>query len=316
MKRIVAYLLSHRIFIPFLVIASVLWYISRLSHEYTTTIDVKVEIIPDFAAEVWIEQESLSFEATVKGDGREIILNQLALNGKISVLASELMFTRIASTSLYTVDASSMQKAIQNRSSGLSFIDLHDIPQVRISPLETRVLPIKSNIDLQCAPQYMILGDLMLSVDSIELKAPLIVLDTLDRIQTKSIQLEGLNSSVSGIAQLILPDYTIANIQNVQYRATVTGYTEIEMVLPVEVKNMPGGMTLALSIPKTTTLRMKLPLMNSYQNPPRAFIDYNYQSVLTPHTRLFPVMIDSIPSNSQIISITPSRVMPLFEVVD
>ncbi|MFI3295474.1 MAG: hypothetical protein R3Y19_05595 [Rikenellaceae bacterium] len=317
MKKILTYISVHRFFLPFLLVALVLWYISRLGYEYTTTITLEVEIVPDFQGQVWIEQNSLEFEATVKGEGREILLNQLSLRGGLSVLTSELTFNKIANTSLYTIEASSMQKAIQLQSPALSILDLHDIPQVNISPLESKTLPIKSNIDLSCESQFMVLGDLMLSIDSIEIKAPKIILDTLFEIQTQHITLEDLNSSVSGIARLLLPDYAIAKAQNVQYKASVVGYTEIEMTLPIEVKNKPSDMALALAVPKVTTLRMKLPLINTGTlSRPSAYIDFDYRSALFNTTKIYPIAIDSLPENSQIISITPSYTTPLFEKIN
>lgn len=304
---------KQRVIIAFVLVALVLWYVSRLSHQYTTQIPIDIEIVTDFKSDVWIEECNMTIDATVKSDGRLLLFYQLGAIPRVKIDASQLKFNKTETPYQYTMDPVSLRRALQNNITDMTINFVNDsLNTVTLARMMQKRLPLKNNITLKCKRQYMVVGGVKLSFDSIDVKAPQIILDTLNSIPTKPLHLSKLVSSISGTVALVIPDNVLTVRNQVNYRAEITGFTEMQFHLPITVQNMPRN-TNASIIPNHTTIKVRVPLDKfSRAIRPYATINYNYIDSDRRST-MFPVKIDSLPKGADLIFMDPQFVEPFFQ---
>ena len=302
---------THRNLLIFIGIAAVLWFFNKLNHRYVSQIPIEIEIVSDFNADMWIDNTKMTILANCEGDGRQLIMYKLGLGDKITIPASELVFQPVQNKPYhYTIDSQSFAKALAQKFSNIkvNFI-IETFSNIYMSPLETRKMAVLSQIEVDCKKQYMLSAPVSMSPDSVIVRAPKAMLDTMKGVKTQTIIHEDVTFSLDGFVKLIAPKHTLLKVDEVQYNAPVTAFTEMSFNLPITVRNIPDHID-ATVVPNKTNIKVKVPL-NVYNNElkPVASIDFNYRST----SSLYRVAIDSLPSGAKLISIEPQFVKPLFE---
>ncbi len=317
MNRILLYLKGQKSLLVFLFIASAMWLATRLSHQYTTTLSLEIEIVEDYSSESWIKDSRFKIDATISGQGGKLLLYKLGLSPRIEIKASQLEFIPASHEGDYQIEPSSMLTALQNTSSALSFISLHSLPQMTIVQMQSKRVAIISKLDFSCQAQYMILDGVQISRDSIGVRGPKLILDTLYGISTKTLIKENLHQSVQGSVNLVLPENIYAQNPSVDYSATVVSYTEIKQELPITVVGKPSQKALLMLIPSTTTIRYRMPLMDSRSSrEPIAYIDYRDAQRDPSQMKSLEVKIDSLPFGAELLTMDPAYITPLFEDIE
>jgi len=304
-------LLQHRNIFIFVSIAAVLWYFNKLNHRYVSQIPIEIEIVSDFDSDMWLDNTNMTIVANCEGDGRLLIMYKLGFGDKISIPSSELKFDPVKNKPYhYTVDSRSLAMALAQKFSNIkvNFI-IETVSNILMSPMETRKIAIVRQIEVDCKKQYMLSSPVTISPDSVIIRAPIAILNTLKGVKTQVIVLDDVTFSSEGFVELIVPKHSLLKIDKVQYNVNVTAFTEMSFHLPIAVKNVPNAIE-ATVVPNTTNIKVKVPL-NVYNNElkPVASIDYNYRSKST----FYRVVIDSLPSGAKLISTEPLFVEPLFE---
>ncbi len=317
MNRLLNYLKGQKSLLIFFFIASAMWLATRLSHQYTATLEIEVEIVEDFNSESWIKDPHIKIDATISGQGSKLLFYKLGLSPQIKIRSSQLEFIAAHGSNNYQIETSSMLKALQSTDSELGFITLHSLPQMTIVEMVDKRVPIINKLDFSCTDQYMILDGVQISQDSLTIRGPKIIIDTLRSISTKSLKKEELHQSVQGSVSLILPSDVYAQNQSVDYRATVVAYTEIEQQLPIKLNDKPSQEILLMLVPSHVTIRYRMPLMDSrLEREPIAFINYRELKQNNSNIESLAVKIDSLPFGAELLTIDPAFITPLFEITD
>lgn len=312
MKINIKELKKWRLFLLFLVIAAALWYINKLDYNYKTEVSVHVKLTLDHNAVGWIENPEFDVLCVVEAKGGDILKHNVKWNHLIEIPASSLSLERVEGYG-YKISSTSFKDAVSAAQNKLHIIQMLDtLPQLRVIPLQSVVLPIKSRIEVNCKRQYMMVGDVEFTPASIHVRAPITMLDTLGSIETQVVELKGVNKSASSNVNLVCPENVILSQSNVRYNFTVTGYTELEYDLSVEFSNLPEDKNV-VAVPSQVRVLVKVPLSTfgkSGVRTPVAVVDY--ANILDDGSKLLRVRIDSIASGSQITRITPEFIEPLF----
>lgn len=247
-------------FIILLVISSVLWLISRLSHNYSTITEIEVSITTDYNSNLWIDNHPIKVKALVQGDGRDLMLNIMGLGGDPTTIPLSMLTLRQepgAATYLYRIDEQSMERALASEQSKFTIMMITDtMRQINVSPIAEARIEIKSNISTHCAPQYTVNDNILLTPDSISIKAPLAVLDTLKYISTESLHLDDLREHTSGVVKLNIPPYIVSSVDMIRYSIDVVSYTELSCFLSVQSHSD----THIITIPTQVEVKAKVPL--------------------------------------------------------
>jgi|GEM_PF-2918627 len=306
-------------FIVFLVISILLWFFNRLGNRFTTEIDIPVHIVNDFGSNVWIEEPNIKVGCVAEGEGRTLILYKFGLIPSLDILASELVFLQDPDTTKRyrsMIRPASVQRVLTLGIKDINFIQINDSSlTVNVSPMGEARLPVHSNIKIESYGQYMQVGQTILTPDSVNIKAPLILLDSLTLIETESIHFTRAKMGINGTASLKIPQNVISSVTSVRYSADVTSYTEVEYKLPVEIENLTSNLG-AIIVPSTVDVLIRVPLRSYHRQSsqlPVASIDYAIRHEnLSP---LFAVKIDSLPQGFDIISYKPEFVEVFFEPI-
>lgn len=299
-------IVNQRVTIFFIVISGLLWYLNRLNRRFTTEIPVDIEIIDDYNSKVWIENRELTYTINCEADGRLLTIAKMGLLPQIKVYSSTLRYIP-RDGYVNVIEPNSLKHAIQQKFNNVNVNYIIDsLNEVVVSPLVERNLPLKGNIEIYCKRQYMIVGQIDFSFDSVLIKAPKIILDTMQYIATERYEKKEAKSTIRSSVDLILPKNILAQKDEVSFTAQIAQYTEIVVDLPINVKNLPYG-NHATVVPSHTKVGARVPLYSfSKEIELKASIDLSQKRSST----LFEVAIDSLPNGAKLIFVEPQFVEP------
>jgi hypothetical protein len=107
-------------FLVILLGSALLWYVSKLSHEYTT----------DMPLSIRIDGEKYRLEAVVKGRGSNIVAQRLSLKNRLAFTIDELSSRRSTETpGALIITEASLQKAINGKIKDLEITQVTDAPE-------------------------------------------------------------------------------------------------------------------------------------------------------------------------------------------
>ena len=311
-------LFKQRVFVAFLILAVLLWYFNRLGNRFTTEIDIPVHLVTDFNSEVWIDQPDLKVRCLVEGEGRRLVLYKFGLMPYFGIAASRLNFISAATDERpyrNMIEPRSMMRMLALGIKDLTFVQVTDsLLSVNVSPMGSARLPVYGNVRIEPDRQYMQVGTTIITPDTVMVKAPVIVLDSLRQIETESRHFTRARRSLNGSVGLRLPRSVISDVSSVRYSADVTSYTEVEYKLDVGVASLPAHMQ-ATVVPMQVYLLLKVPLRsyNRYQSR-SPVAEINFAEKDENLSSFFAVKIDSLPPGVEIISVHPEFVEAFFEL--
>lgn len=292
--------LSWPVFALLLVVASALWFIGKLSHRYTTEISIPVEFTADYKAEVWVKRAPKNIRFLVEGEGGTIMLYKMGFGNKVMlpISAIELTSDDQDQNYIYSVGETSLVKAMSTAQTDFSIIMVTDtLPKVVVSPIESRKLPVVSRVRIICQDQYMVVGGVQIIPDSVAVKAPKVLLDTLKIIYTAALVQQDCISSQSGAVDLQIPPLIVAMQNKVRYEAVVERFTEKVYTLPIET---PHQNLNSFTLPNQVQIVVRIPLTQYFTAViPRAVLD------LSGGEQYKPIYIVGLPPSAKIVRQDP-----------
>ncbi len=114
-------------FLVMLFAAFVLWYIAKLSYNYTTDLDVTIKVAG----------QEFEVECVVEGVGTNLFGYHLYKGGDTSIKLPDIKYVRseeIGREDYITIDPQSLQNAISVTYSDIKIISIGTYPQVKLSP--------------------------------------------------------------------------------------------------------------------------------------------------------------------------------------
>ncbi len=108
-------------FLVFLTISAILWYITKLSYVYQTEIPVKVSVAGNI----------ITARTLVEGSGYKILAYRHFFNKPVEIPLGELELSPVSDIAgEFTIDPSSMQRALAHRKSDIKVVSVGNLPQV------------------------------------------------------------------------------------------------------------------------------------------------------------------------------------------
>ncbi len=242
LRNIVAEL-SHTSLLVFLFISFGLWYVNKLSHNYSTEGEVAVTIRNDAGAEEGIVQPDYVLRCRIQGSGYQLLaFKWFPRRNRIDLNLNTLEITQTESGEKI-ITPSSLFEAVSGH---LREVRLQSIltPGVEIetSPLVTRKVPVIGRVHASPAVRYMQTRPIRIRPDSLEIKTLDVVLDTLRGIFTEERYIEEATGSLSGRVPLVAVPGLIYPVDEVEYFVEIEEFTEVDVTLPLEVRNAPADL--------------------------------------------------------------------------
>lgn len=246
-------------FCIFLLIATVLWLIIKLSKEYTTQ-SVVTLVYTEVPVNKWIATPEQALKFSFVADGFVILGDKLVPEKRrvVSIPLSEVPY-RLEGGVTYSL---SSQYVVERLADWLnipaSSVTVNEDKQYfNMEDLQSKQLPVAVPLEVQTQRQYQLYGDPEVVPERVTVYGPKNLLDTLSRIYTKSLAATDADAAIHRTLSLDLMDGAIrSDVDQVAVTVNVEQYTERDLEVPVEVTD-----SLELRFfPETVTLKCLVPI--------------------------------------------------------
>lgn len=231
------------IFILFLLSAFVILIFTKLSKEYTNTINFEIEKL-NVPQEKVILNDSVALNITLKTHGFKW-LKYYVSKPKIKVDFTKDVYNK-QSTYVW-----SKSKSFLNNTQFDKQVELLNIsPDTLIFRYDVNLVkkvPVKLNAEVNYSPGYNTSKPMDVDPDSITVIGPNVLVSKINYLETKPVKLDNIKTDLLENIALQLPDnYSDLKFSktNVTLKATVEKFTEGTLKIPLRVINIPEGVKL------------------------------------------------------------------------
>jgi hypothetical protein len=228
-----------KVFLIFLLCASLAWLINKLSQTYTSNTTFKIAYVNIPSEFLLANTPKKELQVRLKAIGFQFLGYQL----KPKEIQLDVSKVIQKDNSYYlTSDQIRLQLEAQlNNYSTLADFD-SDVIHFDFTSLKTKKVPVRAMIDFTFAANHLLEGPLLLQPDSIQLSGPKSQIDTINVIETELLKIDNLNNSFSKDVVLKLPrqlNGTTFSNDFVHVIGNVVKFSELVIEVPVTVINLP-----------------------------------------------------------------------------
>jgi len=269
------------IFLFFLIVSSVIWYLSKLSHEYSTTLSYPLRYEGSLKGKVLVGEPPRRVQLKVKAFGYTLL--QCKMSAALSPIKLDL--SKHLSQSFEGKKATQFILTYRLRNSVAkqlgSDIILEGIEPdtlfVELADMVMKKVQVKPIIEADFERQYMQSGNITIEPKTITISGPKSILDTISNVSTKQLKYTKLNQRVERKISLIPIHQVSFSDRSVMLTIPVEKYTEISIKVPVDVENLPDSVKL-MFIPRSIDVKCNVVLSKYFTLKPlmfKAVVDYN-----------------------------------------
>lgn len=249
-------------FLLFIILSVFFWFMTKLSKEYDSTLEYPVSYINLPEDKLLQEAPVEVIEIHVKTTGFKLI-SATFFPTELKIDVSNLNWK--SSTDYYLL-LSQQRLAIQKQMKTGVEIDffINDSIHFNLGKLKNKKVPVKPLLDLSYATGFELNGNITTVPDSILISGPESILDTIDFVSTKLLQIKKLNNSIDQTIEIerFSSDSNVKLQQkNIKIIANVEKYTEGTLEIPFEVLNLPEN-NIINTFPKVVKVTYKVALSN------------------------------------------------------
>lgn len=244
-----------RFFLFFLLLSFTFWTSTKLSNTYTVEESFSI-IWTNIPNGIIPSSENEQMNVSISASGIEILIYRL-INKSINISLSQADFSREKGL----IDLRGQEFFIQKQFFENTKLNILNplFLEFKFSRLEEKVFAVVPQIEINLRAGYLIDSSLKVTPDSILVRGPKSILDTLNSIQSESIIADDLYENFRKKVSLrSIPEIQLSE-SKVTVEVAVSRYTEKEFLLNVEVINLPLGTRVKLFPPKAK-VRVTLPL--------------------------------------------------------
>lgn len=244
-----------RFFLFFLLLSFTFWTSTKLSNTYIVeeSFSIRWTNIPNG---IIPSSENQQMNISISASGIEILIYRL-INKSINISLSQADFSREKGL----IDLRGQEFFIKKQFFENTKLNILNplFLEFKFSRLEEKVFTVVPQIEINLRAGYLIDSSLKVTPDSILVRGPKSILDTLNSIQSESIIADDLYENFRKKVSLrSIPEIQLSE-SKVTVEVAVSRYTEKEFLLNVEVINLPLGTRVKLFPPKAK-VRVTLPL--------------------------------------------------------
>ena len=250
------------IFVFCLFLASFVWTIHKMSGDFNHVFQYKIYAKTNIAGR---RPASLSEnEITLRARASGFYILQQKFSKKKGILTLELsgrLFEKLSdSEDIFYVVTSNMRDAVSEGLSGKVVVEYMATDTIRfILPVETsKEVPVSFRKNVTYRDQYMPVGEVRLKPDRVVISGEKSILDGIDSVATKTVNLTRLASSVTDIVSLEKIAGLRYSEEESYYTINVERYIEKSYKFSVSILNVPDSLSLLIS-PLEVTMVCRLP---------------------------------------------------------
>ena len=294
-------------FLVFLVISTALWFLIKLSENYTTqtTFGVQFAEVP---ADKWISSPEQSVKMSLSIDGFHTMRYKMIRepNRFVTIPLDEVPY-RFESGNTYSFSSQYVAEKVAERLGiSASDITMNDAKiYFAMDALKSKVVPVVLRSDIKTQRQYDLYGIPMLDPSSVTIFGPQEVIDSIKAVKTELLSKLNVNQRFSETLSLDLLDGQIhSNVKEVKADVKVEKYTELDIEVPIK---MIDSLKLRF-FPETMSVKCLVAMRDYASITPESFsvaVDRQQLKAMQP---LLDVRLASWPPTVQILSTRPDKV--------
>lgn len=261
------------IFSIFLIISATLWFLLKLSHEYSDEVEYPVRYVNLQKDKIITGTPPDKIIVKVKAYGYTLLRYKLtSYSYPLSIDLKDLKPARGMKTSQICVSTTRQFASISAQlGKDMDVLDISpDSICLELEDVVEKVVRVVPNLKLTFARQYMLAGNIKVKPDEITISGPAAILDTINEIKTLPITLNLLSAnrqvklSIPGVKQVSMLT------TEVDVFIPVEKFTEVKLKVPIIPVNVPQNYEVIL-LPAEIQLRCNVTLSKYFKLKPSNF---------------------------------------------
>ncbi len=239
------------VYVFFVGIATIFWFLNALSKEYTTNVNYPVRYVNLPKSKVLTNELPSRLTLKVTAFGFDLLRYKLStafLSNPFDV--NRYTNNRLENESIkkYHLLTSQITNRFEKELS--SSIRLQSISPdtivFELSPILEKKVPIQLNISNAFEQQYMLGGEISLSQDSVVVKGPSSILDTIFKVETELLVLSDLDKTVKKNVDLKEKKGIEFLQKKIEVTVPVEQFTEAKKTVLIRANNLPDSLVIRL----------------------------------------------------------------------
>jgi YbbR domain-containing protein len=221
--------------------ASVGWLMNKLSNDYLRMVSYHVGFYNSNDMRRVFNVET-DITAQINTNGFIAARYNIAEQNTIKIDINDKILSKAKN---FVLSSDIFQKFSEQLGDGEKLISLSpDTIYFTYADLQSKRLPVISNLQLAFANEYMQNGNTILKPDSIWITAKQNVLDSLTEIQCITQKHENISRSISGVLEVDLSRLNNVSVQieKIQFKINVERYSEATITVPLQLTNKPDSL--------------------------------------------------------------------------
>lgn len=261
------------IFLFFLFISTVLWFLIKLSHEYTTDLDYPVQLINPTKGKVIVGVPPRTVQLRVKAYGYTLLrYKAMALLSPLKININGAKLNKHSDGSEYFI-------LMPNRTSNIISQLSDDIVLLGIQPdtlffsmatVIDKVVSIKPDINVTYANQFMLAGAIKIKPQSITITGPKSIIDTINDVTTRPLAINLLAKTSRSNVQLLPVQQVVYSQNEVIVEIPVEKFTETTLDVPITPINTPENSQIIL-LPEKVSVKCNVIVSKFFMLKPNQF---------------------------------------------
>ncbi len=305
------------VFLFFVVLSTIFWFLNQLEEEYVTEISLPVRYTNFPKEKILANELPNHFELRVRGHGYKLLEYKISnkfLPFSINVNSLTLRMHSQSSYAKFFSLTRLLNKDIEDQiSSELEVVAIK--PDTLFFEFADRIfkkVPVVSHLNVVPATQYMIRGDIQFEPDSITVSGANPIIDTIDYVFTKQLDLLDLSVTYHDEVKLTKMDNVNFSDNEVGVNIQVEKFTEASQQIKLNVINVPDSLILR-TFPKEITVTYFVALSDYEKVLPQLFeAVVNYKET-EQHENKLNVSIINQPDYIQSLRYNPKTVEYIIE---
>lgn len=297
-------------FLIALAIATFLWFLNKMNHEYT--IDLPCQAVLQSPPLGLVLADNPAIQLTLRIRGKGYALLRYKSIRRYSPLLVDLRALRMQhandTASRRSIAREELEQALRPQLPSDLTLErvLNDGLICHFTRTQRKVVPLRIKVDYAITKQYMRLKPDTLLQDSIWVLGPASTIDTLRYIANKPLDLGTLQESTLVQVPLDAPPGVELERWAVDYAISLSEFTVKRLQIPVQPTGLPKGFQVRF-LPSTVELRCCVPLALFDRTTPESFTVQANISDLKADKRPL-VQLTNKPDNVQVLLLEPQYV--------
>jgi len=242
-----------KLFLFFLIVASIFWVLTKFSREFTASISSKINYnnLPETAALSHKNIHQLTYDLTA--NGFEILFYKL----KKPSLDIDVSNYYEKDTNEFIIPRNELVRKLSaqfNKYMEIKNLSVDEL-KVKLDPIMLKKVKVRAVVDISFKDGFKPIDSIRIKPDSVTISGPKGLLKEINSVKTKTLSLRNVEKTILDKVEIESPSDEIVKINpsRVDVEWPVAEFSQENFTLRVEVINLPPGMELKL-VPERISL--------------------------------------------------------------